>query len=57
MEHTSHHPPIDNFLIDAANYEIRGHYELCGSFSVLNNSLIGGLRGRSHVIFRDGQIV
>ena len=55
MDHTSHHPPVDHFLIDARNYTMHGYYEVYGNFSgVINVSLIGGFRGRSFVEFGDG---
>jgi hypothetical protein len=52
VEHSSHHPPIDNFCIYAPNYRVDGAYELYGTFSgVFRPSLVGGFRGRSYVRF------
>jgi len=30
-EHTSHHPPISNYLIDGKGYTASGHVEFIGS--------------------------
>jgi hypothetical protein len=54
MEHTSHHPPIANFLVEDpdGDYTLSGYYEVTGSMGA--NSLTSGLRGPTDVIFKDG---
>jgi hypothetical protein len=54
-EHTSHHPPITNFLVLGKFFKMHGHCELTGRFK--KNSLHGGLVGTTHVSFEDGQSV
>ena len=53
-EHTSHHPPITNFLIEGANgeYTLSGYYEITGKMGA--NHLISGLRGPNTITFKDG---
>lgn len=53
-EHTSHHPPVTNFLVQPENkgYEYWGHYEFTGSMGT--NSLKSGLRGPNNIKFADG---
>lgn len=54
MEHTSHHPPITNFLIEDVDgmYTMNGYYEICGKME--GNTLISGLRGPTDLRFKDG---
>jgi len=54
-EHTSHHPPVTNFLVKGKHFEMFGHLELTGRFK--KNSLIGGVMGTVNIKFWDGQIV
>ena len=53
-EHTSHHPPVSNFLLEGANnqYTMSGYYEVCGKMGA--NNLVSGLRGPNDLIFKDG---
>lgn len=53
-EHTSHHPPISNFLIEDPNglYKIYGYYEITGKMGA--NNIVSGLRGPNNIIFKDG---
>lgn len=56
MEHTSHHPPVSNFLIRDFNnkYRIYGHYEYKASLK--GNSLVGRQEGPNIIeFFDDGQ--
>jgi len=55
VEHISHHPPIDCFLIVGEDYKIYGHYQLEGKFK--GNNLIGSLVGPTFVEFQDGQLI
>jgi Oxysterol-binding protein len=54
-EHTSHHPPITNFHLQAPDdsFNYYGFYEFTGSMGA--NSLKSGLRGPNNVVFADGQ--
>ena len=54
-EHTSHHPPISNFMIEDADglYTLSGYYEITGKMGA--NNFISGLRGPNDLIFKDGQ--
>jgi hypothetical protein len=54
-EHTSHHPPITNFLVEDVDnmYTLNGYYEVCGKMGA--NNLVSGLRGPNNLIFKDGQ--
>lgn len=54
-EHTSHHPPISNFLMhpkDQKGYVFWGFYEFVGSMS--GNSLRAGQKGPNNIKFDDG---
>ena len=53
-EHTSHHPPISNFLVEGADdmYKMHGYYEVCGKMG--GNNFVSGLRGPNDLIFKDG---
>jgi hypothetical protein len=55
-EHTSHHPPISNFMVhpkDRKGYVFYGYYEFVGNMS--GNSLRAGQKGPNNVVFDDGQ--
>jgi len=54
-EHTSHHPPISNFLVEDADgmYKLYGYYEVTGKMGP--NNLVSGMRGPNNIIFKDGQ--
>lgn len=54
-EHTSHHPPISNFLLEDVDgqYKMYGWYEITGKMNA--NNLVSGLRGPNNIIFKDGQ--
>jgi hypothetical protein len=53
-EHTSHHPPITNFLLHPEDkaYEMWGYYEFTGKMGT--NHLKSGLRGPNNIRFKDG---
>ena len=53
-EHTSHHPPITHFLMEAADqsFKFYGHYEFTGKMGA--NNLKSGLRGPNNIVFADG---
>jgi hypothetical protein len=53
-EHTSHHPPVSNFLVEDPNglYTLSGYYEITGKMG--GNHLVSGLRGPNDVVFHDG---
>lgn len=53
-EHTSHHPPITNFLVEDVDglYTLFGYYENTGKMG--GNSFTSGLRGPNNIIFKDG---
>ena len=53
-EHTSHHPPITNFLLEGPEdlFKMYGYYEFIGKMG--KNSLTSGLRGPNTVEFKDG---
>ena len=53
-EHTSHHPPISNFLLEDRDflYKLYGYYEITGKMGA--NNFVSGLRGPNTVIFKDG---
>jgi hypothetical protein len=53
-EHTSHHPPITNFLLEDVDgmYKMYGYYEVTGKMGA--NHLISGLRGPNNLVFKDG---
>ncbi len=53
MEHTSHHPPISNFLIRDFDkkYEYWGHYEYKASLK--GNSVAGRQEGANIIRFED----
>jgi len=54
-EHTSHHPPITNFLLEDKDdlYQLNGYYEITGKMGV--NNFTSGMRGPNNLIFKDGQ--
>lgn len=52
-EHTSHHPPVSNFLILGNGFKIYGNNELFGRFK--KNSLVGTILGTNNIEFADGQ--
>ena len=54
-EHTSHHPPVSNFLVEGRGFTLTGHYELSGRFK--GNSLLGSILGSTTVTFSGGQKV
>ncbi len=58
MEHTSHHPPISNFLMidHKKRYTYYGYYEYKASLSFTGN-LSGRQEGPNIVRFEDGQII
>ena len=53
-EHTSHHPPITNFLMEDKDglYTLSGYFEQCGKMGA--NSFTSGLRGPCTLKFNDG---
>lgn len=52
-EHTSHHPPISNYLLEGAEYRQYGYVEFVGSMGA--NHLRAGQKGPHYVEFKDGQ--
>lgn len=54
-EHTSHHPPITNFLVEDKEdlYKLFGYYEITGHMG--GNSFTSGMRGPNNLVFKDGQ--
>ena len=57
LEHTSHHPPVANFLVEDVDegYRMSGYLEVVGKMSA--NSLTSGLRGPTDIVFKDGHHV
>lgn len=53
-EHTSHHPPITNFLLEDVDgeYKMYGYYEVCGKMGT--NNFVSGMRGPNNLVFKDG---
>mmetsp|Transcript_22963 Transcript_22963/g.35430 ORF Transcript_22963/g.35430 Transcript_22963/m.35430 type:complete len:157 (-) Transcript_22963:394-864(-) len=53
-EHTSHHPPVSNFLVEdpEEKYTLSGYYEITGKMGA--NNLVSGLRGPNDLVFADG---
>jgi len=53
-EHTSHHPPITNFLLEDRDelYKMYGYYEITGKLG--GNSFQSGMRGPNNLVFKDG---
>jgi len=53
-EHTSHHPPISNFLLEDVDdlYKLYGYYEVTGKMGA--NNLVSGMRGPNNIVFADG---
>ncbi len=51
-EHTSHHPPITNFLLKGDKYDMWGHYNYKVSFSA--NAVSSRQAGLHHLRFPDG---
>ena len=56
-EHTSHHPPITNFLLDGPNnaWRLSGYYQMTGSMGA--NTLTSGLRGPNVLQFKNGTTI
>jgi len=52
-EHTSHHPPITNFLVEGKAFKMHGYFEFSGGMGT--NSLTTSLTGPTHIEFSDGQ--
>ena len=54
-EHTSHHPPITNFLMEDKDdlYKMYGYYEIYGAMGT--NNFKSGMRGPNNLVFKDGQ--
>ena len=53
-EHTSHHPPVTNFLVEDRDdlYQLSGFYEITGKMGT--NNFVSGLRGPNNIVFKDG---
>lgn len=53
-EHTSHHPPITNFLVEDPDslYTLSGYYEIHGKMG--GNHFVSVLRGPNNIVFKDG---
>ena len=51
-EHTSHHPPISNYLIEGKHFKVAGYVEFVGSMGA--NHLRASQKGPHTVIFEDG---
>ena len=54
-EHTSHHPPVTNFLIKGPGYTMWGRYEYKVEFSA--NSLKARQAGKHYIQFENGDVV
>lgn len=56
VEQTSHHPPINHFLIedDDHKYKVYGYYEHKGDFKMKANEVIYWFEGPTTVEFADG---
>lgn len=54
-EHTCHHPPIMNFLVENEHYTLSGYYEFIGKMS--SNTLLSGFRGPATIKFKDGSCI
>eukprot|EP00347_Sterkiella_histriomuscorum_P010009 403339035 len=56
-EHTSHHPPISNYLIEDSSelYQVSGYYEFKAKIS--GNNLIMRNEGPNNIRFSDGQTI
>lgn len=56
IEHTSHHPPIANFLLSHKDFKFWGRYEFFAKIEgVTKNILLMHQQGPNHVDFKDGQ--
>jgi prepilin-type processing-associated H-X9-DG protein len=53
-EHTSHHPPVSNFLFEDVDelYKLYGYYEVTGKMGA--NNIVSGMRGPNNIVFADG---
>mmetsp|Transcript_1033 Transcript_1033/g.1878 ORF Transcript_1033/g.1878 Transcript_1033/m.1878 type:complete len:83 (+) Transcript_1033:728-976(+) len=53
-EHTSHHPPVSNFLVEDPEdlYTLSGYYEITGKMGA--NHFVSSLRGPNNIKFKDG---
>ena len=57
LEHTSHHPPISNFLIISKEFKLWGHWEFTAKVTDLGNGALGTQKGSVNVQFLDGTII
>ena len=60
MEHTSHHPPVSNYLIEGparSNYKLYGCNEFVGNIKNRGNVLNILFRGTNYIEFPDGEII
>lgn len=60
MEHTSHHPPVSNFLLEgpsSAGYKFYGNNEFVGNIKSSGNILTIEFRGQNIVEFPDGEVI
>jgi len=55
IEHTSHHPPIANFLVEHPGFRFWGRYNFFANLD--GNQLILHQEGPNHVDFKDGQSI
>mmetsp|Transcript_135897 Transcript_135897/g.192182 ORF Transcript_135897/g.192182 Transcript_135897/m.192182 type:complete len:134 (+) Transcript_135897:287-688(+) len=53
MEHTSHHPPIANFLLKHEGFDFWGRYEFKAELHKLSNKLAMVMEGPNHFDFKD----
>lgn len=55
IEHTSHHPPIANYLLTHSDFRIWGRYEFIAKLEgFTKNTVIMLQKGTSHLDFKDG---
>lgn len=56
-EHTSHHPPVTNFLVEDPDglYTLSGYYEVYGK--VAPSNITSALRGPTTLKFKDGHTI
>ena len=55
IEHTSHHPPIANFLLTHMDFKFWGRYEFLAKLEgITRNTVIMHQNGPNHVDFNDG---
>mmetsp|Transcript_15104 Transcript_15104/g.12819 ORF Transcript_15104/g.12819 Transcript_15104/m.12819 type:complete len:197 (-) Transcript_15104:482-1072(-) len=54
MEHTSHHPPIANFLLEHQDFKFWGRYIFKADLAKMSGNLSMIMDGPNHMDFKDG---